>query len=216
MYTQRYFKLCDNNLLKLLQFLWITCTFWACLKVLPQQLSGKKIIQRIIIQGLFQNYKIFYCPNLWTKNAQNFLKTYHAEKCFWEYLIRKKCGVFTIYLIVYRSRTSLRATNFRIIDLIAPATFFLAMEALQKKWRFSAWEVETILDVIYRRRQLSGFRHGHYPWITRSRDCLRYVLINDGSFRCIYCELLFVLLCHPSPQRIHNVNLRLFTPLDVL
>lgn len=34
----------------------------------------------------------------------------------------------------------------------------------------------------------------------RSRDRLRYVPVNGGSFcRVYYRELLFVLLCHPSP-----------------
>lgn len=42
-------------------------------------------------------------------------------------------------------------------------------------------------------------RHGHYMRTARSRDHLRYVLINGGLLRCVYREPPFVLLCHPSP-----------------
>lgn len=85
---------------------------------------------------------------------------------------------------------SLHVTNFRTIaDLITPANFFLATRAIKRKRR-SARKMETMLIG----GQLCCLRHGHYSRtaMKRSRDHLRYVLINGGSFRLPRTTVYFI------------------------
>lgn len=57
-------------------------------------------------------------------------------------------------------------------------------------------------------------RHGHYMRTAKSRDHLRYVLINGGSFRCVLprtARLFYCAIRRRSPRRkdAANANLRL-------